>query len=75
MAYFIYGIIAITVMVLSMVGDSSEAVLRNRRFLQEGETDKVHHLKLQFFTNIPSDEEKFLQDAVACVNRHLDDPI
>ena len=34
----------------------------------------MHHLKLQFFTNIPSDEEKFLQDAVACVNRHLDDP-
>ena len=29
---------------------------------------------MHFFTNIPSDEEKFLQDAVACVNRHLDDP-
>ena len=49
-------------------------MLRNRKYLQKGETDKVHHIKLQFFSNITSDDEKFLQDAIDCVNRHLDDP-
>ena len=73
-AYFIYVLLAILFMVLIWWEIRRRLLLRNRRFLQEGETDKVHHLKLQFFTNIPSDEEKFLQDAVACVNRHLDDP-
>ena len=33
----------------------------------------MHHIKFQFFTNIASDDEKFLQDAIACVNRHLSD--
>ena len=73
-AYFIYVLLAILFMVLIWWEIRRRLLLRNRKFLQEGETDKVHHLKLQFFTNIPSDEEKFLQDAVACVNRHLDDP-
>ena len=46
----------------------------NLKSLQEGETDKMHHLKLQFVSSIPSEDEKFLQDAIACVKRHLDDP-
>ena len=49
-------------------------MLRNRKYLQKGETDEVHHIKLQFFSNVTSDDEKFLQDAIDCVNRHLDDP-
>lgn len=47
---------------------------RNRKHLQAGETDKVNHLRLQLYAAITSDDEKFLQDAIACVNRHLDDP-
>ena len=73
-AYFIYVLLAILFMVLIWWEIRRRLLLRNRRFLQEGETDKVHHLKLQFLTNIPR-MKKVLQDAVACVNRHLDDPV
>lgn len=48
-------------------------MLRNKRHVQDGETDKVHHLKLQIFSHIPSEDERFLDNAVACVNRHIDD--
>ena len=72
-AYLVYMFLLILVAVLIWWEIRRRLLLRNRKYLQEGETDKVHHLKLQFFSNIPSDDEKFLQNAIACVNRHLDD--
>lgn len=72
-AYIIYVLCAI----ISLFGLWWEVrrrlMLRNKRHLQEGETNKIHHLKLQIFSNIPSDDENFLDNAVACVNRHLGD--
>lgn len=73
-AYFVYALLAVSALLLIWWEIRRRLLLRNRKYLQEGETNKVHHLKLQLFTNIPSDDEKFLQDAIACVNRHLDDP-
>ena len=72
-AYVVYALLTVFLFGLVWWEVRRRLMLRNRKYLQEGETDKVHHLKLQFFTNIPSDDEKFLQDAIACVNRHLDD--
>lgn len=43
-AYFIYVLLAILFMVLIWWEIRRRLLLRNRRFLQEGETDKVHHL-------------------------------
>lgn len=72
-AYLIYTLLFILASVLIWWEVRRRLLLRNRKHLQEGEMDKVHHFKLQFFSNIPSDDEKFLQDAIACVNRHLED--
>lgn len=46
---------------------------RNKTLVQEGKTDEVHQMKLQIFTNITNEDEQFLEKAVACVNKHLDD--
>lgn len=72
-AYLIYAFISVSVLALIWWEIRRRLMLRNRKYLQKGETDKVHHIKFQFFTNIASDDEKFLQDAIACVNRHLSD--
>lgn len=73
-AYLIYTLLILSCLGLIWWEIRRRLMLRNRKHLQKGETDKVHHMKLQFFSNITSDDEKFLQDAIACVNRHLDDP-
>jgi AraC-like DNA-binding protein len=72
-AYLVYAFISVSVLALIWWEVRRRLLLRNRKYLQKGETDKVHHIKFQFFTNIASDDEKFLQDAIACVNRHLSD--
>lgn len=46
---------------------------RNRRHLQAGEADKVHYLKLQLVAPVTTEERTFLQEAIACVDRHLAD--
>ena len=73
-AYLIYALLTASFLGLIWWEIRRRLMLRNRKYLQKGETDKVHHIKLQFFSNITSDDEKFLQDAIDCVNRHLDDP-
>lgn len=73
-AYLIYALLTASFLGLIWWEIRRRLMLRNRKHLQKGETDKVHHIKLQFFSNITSDDEKFLQDAIDCVNRHLDDP-
>lgn len=73
-AYLIYMLLALLALILIWWEVRRRLMSRNRKYLQEGATEKVNHLKLQLFTNITSDDEKFLQDAIACVNRHLSDP-
>ena len=68
-----YVLLSISLLALIWWEIRRRVLLRNRKHLQQGETDKVHHLKLQFLSSIPSDDEKFLQDAIACVHRHLGD--
>lgn len=72
-AFVLYAILLALAMFGAWWETRRRLMLRNKRHVQEGETDKVHHLKLQIFSNIPTDEERFLDDAVACVNRHIAD--
>lgn len=72
-AYLIYILLAVLALLLVWWDVRRRILLRNRQHLQEGETNQVQQLKLQFVATVPSDDEKFLQDAIACVNRHLGD--
>ena len=72
-AYLVYACL-IGLILLSIRWEvNRRLMLHNRKSVQEGETDKVHHLKLQFVSPITTEDKKFLQEAIACVHRHLDD--
>lgn len=73
-AYLVYALLFLLLLAYLWGMLRRKILLRNRRHLQEGETDQVHYLKLQLLTPVTSDDEKFLQEAIACVNRHLNDP-
>lgn len=72
-AYIIYVILFLLTLFGVWWEIRRRMMLRNKRLVQEGETSKVHHLKLQIFSNLPTEEEQFLDNAVACVNNHLSD--
>lgn len=72
-AYLFYVLLFVAVCILLRWKIRRQLQRRNQKLLVEGNTDKMHYLKLQLFADICSDDEHFLQEAVACVNRHLDD--
>lgn len=48
-AYLIYALLTASFLGLIWWEIRRRLMLRNRKYLQKGETDKVHHIKLQFF--------------------------